>query len=82
MGYRTMNMDIDILIFIGFLIVNLIVGMSYGKNVKTINEYALGGRNFATTALVATIVATFTTGSSFFVIIAKTYSDGLPYVIA
>ena len=74
-------MDIDILIFIGFLIVNLIVGLAHSGKIKTINEYALGGRNFSTTALVATIVATCVTGSGFFIILTKTYSDGLYYLI-
>ncbi|HJK85365.1 MAG TPA: sodium:solute symporter family protein, partial [Candidatus Megaira endosymbiont of Stentor roeselii] len=77
-----MTPDIDIIIFIAFLIINLVVGLAYGKEVKTISDYSLGGRNFSTAALVSTIVATFVTGSAFFVTLSKTYSDGLPYVIA
>ena len=70
-----MTPDIDIIIFITFLIINLIVGLAYGKEVKTISDYSLGGRNFSTAALVSTIVATFITGSGFFVTLSKTYSD-------
>jgi len=77
-----MALDIDIIIFIAFLVINLFVGLAYGREVKTISDYSLGGRNFSTAALVSTIVATFVTGSAFFVTLSKTYSDGLPYVIA
>ena len=76
-----MNFNIDIAIFIGFLVINLVVGLRYGKSVKNIKDYALGGRNFSTAALVSTIVATFVTGSMFFVDLQNTYSDGLYYFI-
>lgn len=72
----------DIAIFVVFLAINLFVGLSYGRNVKTIKDYALGGRNFSTAALVSTIVATFITGSGFFVNLSNAYSDGIIYVIA
>lgn len=74
--------NIDAAMFIGFLLINLIIGLGYGKDVKTIKDYALGGRNFSTGSLVCTIVATWVTGSSFFIILSKTYSDGLSFVIA
>ena len=77
-----MNFNLDIVIFIGFLALNLYVGLNYGKGVKNIKDYALGGRNFSTGALVATIVATYVSGSGFFTILSKTYSDGLYFVIA
>ncbi len=77
-----MNFDIDVAIIIGFLVLNLIVGLGYGKEVKTIKDYALGGRNFSTGALVATIVATWASGSAFFITMSKTYTDGLSYLFA
>ena len=76
-----MSLDIDIIIFIAFLVTNLVVGLAYGREVKTISDYSLGGRNFSTGALVSTIVATCVTGSGFFIILTKTYSDGLYYLI-
>jgi Na+/proline symporter/signal transduction histidine kinase len=76
-----MNFNIDIAIFIGFLAVNLFVGLSYGRGVKTIKDYALGGRNFSTAALVSTIVATAISGSGFFTVLSNTYSDGFYYLI-
>ena len=77
-----MQLNLDSAIFIGFLAVNLVVGLYYGRNVKTIKDYALGGRNFSTVALVATTVATWASGSGFFITLSKTYSNGLYYVIA
>lgn len=77
-----MNFNLDVAIFIAFLIVNLVVGLNYGRGVKTIQDYALGGRNFHTGAIVATIVATYISGSGFFITMSKTYSDGLYYLIA
>jgi len=75
-------MDIDLFIVIGFLVLTIAVGLGNGQKVKNIKDYALGGRNFSTTSLVSTIVATFVTGSGFFVTLSKTYSDGLSYLIA
>jgi Na+/proline symporter/signal transduction histidine kinase len=77
-----MPFDIDIAIVIIFLIMTLAVGMGHGKSVKNIRDYALGGRNFSTGALVATIVATFASGSGFFTTLSKTYSDGFYYTFA
>ena len=77
-----MNFDIDIAIVVGFLILTLVVGLGHGQKVKTIKDYALGGRNFSTAALVATIVATWASGSGFFVTLSKTYSDGFYYMFA
>ena len=77
-----MNFDIDIAIVVGFLILTLIVGLGHGQKVKTIKDYALGGRNFSTAALVATIVATWVSGSGFVVALSKTYTDGLHYKVA
>ena len=75
-------MTLDIAILVGFLIATLVVGLGHGKDVKTIKDYALGGRNFSTAALVATIVATWASGSGFFIDITNTYSDGLYYLLA
>ena len=75
-------MNFDIALVISFLVITLVVGLSYGKNVKNIKDYALGGRNFSTAALVSTIVATWASSSGFFIIMSKTYSDGWYYLIA
>ena len=67
-------MSIDVLIVIIFLIINLVVGLYYGRKVKTVKEYALGGRNFNTATIAATIVATWIGGSSFGINLYGTYS--------
>ncbi|MFK8040407.1 MAG: ATP-binding protein [Rickettsiaceae bacterium] len=77
-----MILNLDTLIFVSFLLVNLIVGLRCAKGTVDIKDYALGGRSFSTTALVTTIVATWISGSGFFTTISKTYSDGLVYLIA
>ena len=50
---------LDIAILAIFLLITLIVGMGHGRQVKSIKDYALGGKNFSTTTLAATIVATY-----------------------
>ena len=55
--------SVDIGIFAAFLAINLIVGLFYGRKVETLRDYALGGQNFSTATLTATIVATWTSGS-------------------
>lgn len=76
------KLNIDTSIFLIFLALNLCVGLYYGRKVKTIDDYALGGRDFSTAVLVSTVIATFTTGSGFFITISKTYTDGISYVFA
>lgn len=73
---------LDLGIFFAFLFLNLIVGFSSSRSVTDLREYALGGKNFSTPALVAAIVATVSSGSSLFVILENTYGRGLYYVIA
>ncbi|WP_341790310.1 sodium:solute symporter family transporter [Rickettsia endosymbiont of Polydrusus tereticollis] len=72
--------SLDIVIFFGFLAVNLGVGMYYSRNIKTIEEYAIGDRNFSTSTIIATIIATFIGGGVFSLTLSKTYSDGLAYI--
>ena len=79
-------MDIlDISIVIVFLFVTFILGIVNSKKIKTIQDYALGGRNFSTAALVATIVATIVattaSASGFFTDLNSTYTDGLFYIL-
>ena len=60
-----MNFDIDIAMFLIFLAVTLFVGLRYSRDIKNIKDYALGGRDFSTVAIVATILATWIGGKSF-----------------
>ena len=57
---------LDILILSVFLVTTLIVGLSHGWQVKTLPDYALGGKRFSTFTLTATIVATWFGGGSLY----------------
>jgi Na+/proline symporter/signal transduction histidine kinase len=76
-----MNFDIDIAIVVGFLILNLAVGLYKGSGVISIKDYALGGRNFSTATLTAAIVATWTGGDNFSLCLSETYSQGLRFML-
>ena len=60
-----MHFNIDTVIFIGFLVINLIFGLFSSRGIKNIKEYAVGNRNFSTATIAATIIATWI-GSGFF----------------
>ncbi|RTK92069.1 MAG: hypothetical protein EKK61_06335 [Rickettsiales bacterium] len=75
-----MNIDIAIVVF--FSLLTLTVGILTGKKVANIREFALGGRNFSTTTLVATIVATWATGGDFDILVNESYEHGLYFIIS
>ena len=74
--------SVDTIIFLGFLVVNIVLGLTSSRGIKTIREYAIGDRNFSTATIAATIVATWITGEVFFTTISETYSNGLYFIFA
>lgn len=72
---------LDTIIFIAFLIINLSVGIFYSRNVHNVREYAIGNRNFSTSTLAATIVATWIGGGVLSQTIDETYKQGLYFII-
>ncbi len=74
--YADLLIYTDLTIVIGFMLLTLAVGLKYGRDVKSLEDFALGGRNFSTVSLVSTIVATSVTGSLFVVGLSRTYSHG------
>ena len=74
--------SLDLFIFIAFLALTLIVGLSVKRHIKTIQDYALGGRNFSNLTLTATIVATWFGGGTITYWPSMYYSKGLPMIIA
>ena len=76
-----MNFNVEAVVFIAFLLLNLGIGLYYGRGVKTIQDYALGNRNFSTGALVSTIIATWVGGDYLFITMAEVYTTGLHYAI-
>ena len=62
-----MSFNIDVIVFITFLFITLIIGIWNGRNINSIKQYALGDKKFSTGALVATIVATWIGGDYLFI---------------
>ena len=75
------TIDIEVIMLGIFLTVNLLLGLYHARNIKTMEDYALGGRNFSTSALVSTIIATWIGGDYLFITIAEVYKTGLHYTI-
>ncbi|MCG8340482.1 MAG: hypothetical protein MI674_04410, partial [Cytophagales bacterium] len=65
-----------------FLLIMLVVGFLVGRANKDINEYALGGRSFATITLVITFLATAVGGGSTLGIATQIYADGIIMIVA
>jgi Na+/proline symporter len=76
-----MNFDIDVAIFVAYLLINVGLGLYWGRGNKTIADYALGGRNFSTGTLVSTIMAGYLGGDYLFITLAQVYTTGLHYAI-
>ncbi|NRB10439.1 MAG: hypothetical protein HRU35_02325 [Rickettsiaceae bacterium] len=76
-----MGFNLDIAIFTIFVAVTLIVGILSSRGVTNISQFALGGRNFSTLALSATVIATWSSGSIFSYTISETYKNGLHFII-
>lgn len=76
-----MILDVDTIIFTGFLAINLIVGLFYSRNVKSTSEYAIGKRDFSTSTLTTTIIATAIGAGIFSITLAESYRQGLYFII-
>ena len=76
-----MNINIDSAIFIGFLVINLAVGLCYSRGIKNISQYSIGDRKFSTAAITATIIATFIGGGSFSMWTSGVYTTGFYYML-
>lgn len=77
-----MNFNLDSGIIVGFLIINLVVGIWSSRGIKNIREYAIGNRNFTTLTLAATVIATWNSGSFFSNSLSETYKEGLWFFCA
>lgn len=72
----------DYLLVLSFLIYLIVEGFLSGRKVSSINSFSLGLRAFSTTALTATITATWVSGSGFVLDINQFYAEGITYFIA
>lgn len=75
-------MSLDAIFLIGFMLLNLLVGILSSGKVKNMREYAIGNRTFPTAVIVATIVATRIGGGDFSAIAAQSYSEGMYFILA
>jgi Na+/proline symporter len=74
-------LNLDTLIFSTFLIINILVGLFHSRGVVNIQQYAIGERNFSTSTLVATIVATWLGVEFLNYDLSETYSHGLYFML-
>ena len=76
-----MFFDIDIAIFVGFLLINLVLGLLSSRGIGTLKEYAIGNKDFSATTIGYTLIATWIGGSYFYSVISEVYMKGLHFII-
>jgi len=74
-------MDLDLFIFSAFLALSLVLGFMSSTKVTNISEYALGNRDFPTSTLVATIIATWIGAGLFSYTLIETYRQGIYFLV-
>lgn len=74
------NLDIDVIFFVVFLALILILCFASSYKISTLREYAVGEKNFSTTTIVATLVATWITNDTFFTQLANTRNDSIYFI--
>lgn len=74
-------MNLDLLIFAAFLAISLLLGIFSSKKVANISEYSIGNRNFSTSTMIATIVATWVGGAFISYGLTETYRQGIYFAI-
>ncbi|MDX1917504.1 MAG: sodium:solute symporter family protein, partial [Rickettsiaceae bacterium] len=73
-------MNIDSAILIGFLAINLSLGLWSSRKIQGITEYAIGDRKFSTATIAATIVSTWVSGDYIFLGVTEAYANGLNFI--
>ena len=74
-------LSIDTSLFIIFLVLNLVIGLTAGRKVKTLRDFSIGDKNFSTATITSTIVATWVGGGFMFYNLQNIYTDGLKFII-
>ncbi len=70
---------IDQLIVAAYLVLTLLIGLYVGRNTKTVEEFAIGKRNFSSVVLLSTIFATVIDGGGTIGLAETVYSLGPIY---
>jgi Na+/proline symporter/signal transduction histidine kinase len=65
-----------------YLLISLVIGIYAGRNTNTIEDYAVGKRNFSTSTLVAAISATMISAAGTAGLTGKVYSFGIIYALS
>jgi Na+/proline symporter len=72
---------LDIILFILFLSINLILGLLAGRRVKNIRDFSVGNKDFSTATITSTIVATWIGGGFMFYGLQNVYTNGFLFII-
>jgi len=72
---------IDIILYVTFLLFNVIIGLWASKGVKTLKDFSIGSKDFSTATLTSTIVATWIGGGFMFYGLQNIYSNGFLFII-
>lgn len=72
----------DYFIIVFYLIATFIIGLYFGKNVKSLKDYAVGDKGFTVPLLVTTIFATMSGGNTIIGTSEKLFTVGFIFVLA
>ena len=75
-------LSIDAIVVYAFLLLTLTVGLWAGRNVKTIEDYALANRSYGTGTLILTFLATWIGANAVIGYTQEIFEDGIIKVIA
>jgi len=67
----------DNIIIIAFLLVTIIVGIIAGRGIKSVKDFAVGGKSFMTMTLVMTIFATYIDGEAILNMSTLSFENGI-----
>lgn len=76
------GIKLDQAIVIGYLLVVLVVGLLVGRNTKTIDDFAVGKRNFSTFVLFVSVFASVIDGSATLGLAETVFSHGHIYFLS
>lgn len=74
-------MDLNYFLLFVFMAGLIVSACSNLTKIESINVFAVGRRSFSTFALTCTIIATWVSGSGFFITLTKFYKDGWEYLL-
>eukprot|EP01132_Coremiostelium_polycephalum_P002970 gene2970-3708_t len=76
-----LGLNIDMIILVIFLLANVVVGLFSSKRISSLYDYAVGGKDFSTATLTATVMVSWIGGMYVFEVLEHTYRDGLYFII-